>query len=95
MGETNRLSRREVLFAGRVQGVGFRYTTRNIASRFTVTGYVQNLPDGRVRLVAEGEAEEIERFVAAISAEMARHIHGVQQTESDPRGEFIGFDVRM
>ena len=41
-------------FSGHVQGVGFRYTTRSVASRFAVTGYVRNLPDGRVELVAEG-----------------------------------------
>jgi acylphosphatase len=92
--ETKQLSRREVLFDGRVQGVGFRYTTRNIAGRFSVTGYVQNLPDGRVKLVAEGEPAEIDGFVAAVSAEMAQNIRGVQETTAAATGEFGEFEVR-
>lgn len=94
MAEASRLTRREVLFAGRVQGVGFRYTTRNIAGRFAVTGYVQNLPDGRVRLIAEGAPDEVERFVDAVSAEMAQYIRGVQQSSADATGEFAAFEVR-
>ena len=45
---------REVYYSGRVQGVGFRYTVRSLASRMAVTGFVKNLPDGRVHLVVEG-----------------------------------------
>jgi acylphosphatase len=86
--------RRDVLFHGRVQGVGFRYTARQIAGRFRVTGYVQNLPDGRVRLVTEGIPGEIDRFLAALASEMADHIRG-QQVDSGPAsGEFSNFDVR-
>ena len=47
-------TRRHCYFSGRVQGVGFRYTSRNIAINYDVTGFVRNLPDGRVELVAEG-----------------------------------------
>ena len=50
--------RRKVHFRGRVQGVGFRYTVRGVASGFAVTGYVKNLPDGRVLVVAEGLSQE-------------------------------------
>lgn len=91
--DTNRFSRREILFAGRVQGVGFRYTTRNIAGRFAVTGFVQNLPDGRVRLLAEGEPDEVERFIAAVSAEMAQFIRGVQDSTAAATGEYDAFEV--
>jgi acylphosphatase len=93
--DTNRLTRRELLFAGRVQGVGFRYTTRNIAGRFAVTGYVQNLSDGRVRLVAEGAPDEVERFIAAVSAEMAQYIRGVQESYAPASGEYPAFEVRL
>jgi acylphosphatase len=93
--DTNRSSQREVLFAGRVQGVGFRYTTRNIAGRFAVTGYVQNLPDGRVRVVAEGAAEEVERFIAAVSVEMAQYIRGVQESTAAATGAYDAFEVRL
>ena len=50
-------------FRGTVQGVGFRYTVRQIAAEFAVTGYVKNLPDGTVEMVAEGEIRELKRFV--------------------------------
>lgn len=58
---------KKILYSGRVQGVGFRYTTKQIASGFDVTGIVKNLPDGRVELVANAfDAEELDAFLAAI-----------------------------
>jgi acylphosphatase len=87
-------TRQEILFDGRVQGVGFRFTAWQIAQRFRVVGYVRNLPDGRVLLVAEAAADEIERFVAAVSAEMARYIRGVNRKTCPATGEFADFDVR-
>ena len=54
--------RRRVLFSGRVQGVGFRYTTEAVASRFQVTGWVRNVRDGRVELVAEGLPDDCGRL---------------------------------
>ena len=94
MAESGDVVRREVLFHGRVQGVGFRYTARHIAARHKVTGYVQNLPDGRVRLVAEGDREELDRFVRAVSAEMADYIGGQLDDISPASGEFSVFEVR-
>ncbi len=86
--------RREVYFSGRVQGVGFRYTARQIATRFDVAGYVQNLSDGRVLLIAEGRAETLDRFLAAIGAEMDRHIRDTETETSAASGEFSRFEVR-
>jgi len=83
-----------MLFSGRVQGVGFRYTTRHIASRFRVTGYVQNLHDGRVRLIVEGNAAEVERFVTAVATEMAEYIHNQNDETLPATGEFPAFEVR-
>ena len=51
-----------VTVEGRVQGVGFRHTVKQVASGYDVTGTVRNLPDGRVELVAEGEREELDAF---------------------------------
>jgi acylphosphatase len=56
----------EVFYAGRVQGVGFRYTVRSLAAGFHVTGFVRNLSDGRVHLVVEGKPTEIKQFLDAI-----------------------------
>ena len=55
-----------IFYAGRVQGVGFRYTVKALASGFEVLGTVRNLPDGRVELTAEGERAELEAFRQAI-----------------------------
>lgn len=86
---------REVCFRGMVQGVGFRYSTRRLAAHYDVTGYVQNLPDGRVRLVAEGRHAEVERLVNAVRAEMEQYIDDVEATVRPASGEFRGFDIRF
>ena len=83
--------RRTVHFSGRVQGVGFRYTTESVAAGFDVTGTVRNLPDGRVLLLAEGQAREIDRFIAAVRSAMAGHIQRVDVADSAPTGEFHTF----
>jgi acylphosphatase len=77
-----------VHFEGRVQGVGFRFTTDHLARHYNVTGYVQNLPDGRVRLVAEGEREQVQGLLDAVRKEMGRYIQNDTVEESDATGEF-------
>lgn len=80
--------RHTIHFAGRVQGVGFRYTAREIARPFAVSGFVENLDDGRVRLVAEGEAAEIARFLAALERRMSGNIRERTLAESPATGEY-------
>jgi acylphosphatase len=91
---SDRQVREEVWFSGRVQGVGFRYTVNETARRFAVTGLVENLVDGRVRMVAEGSTAEIDRFVAAVEAEMDRFIAGVDRHREPATGEFADFGIR-
>ncbi len=86
--------RREIYFSGWVQGVGFRYMTRNIAARFDVRGFVKNLPDGRVLLVVEGVARTLDEFVAAIETEMDRYVHSAQSTVLPATDEFTRFEIR-
>lgn len=88
------LERREVLFSGRVQGVGFRYTVRGIAARHDVNGFVKNLHDGRVLLVVEGASRSLEDFIAAVQAEMDRYIANTQTAVLPATGEFTRFEVR-
>lgn len=83
--------RRTVHFSGRVQGVGFRYTTESVAAGFDVTGTVRNLSDGRVELIAEGSSAEIDRFIAAVRSAMAGHIQHVEVDDSAPTGRLDGF----
>ena len=87
--------RRTVLFAGHVQGVGFRYTVERIARRFRVTGYVRNLRDGRVEVVAEGTSDEIGRFIAQIEETMAGYVHDRQIEDSPATGDFGDFSIRF
>jgi acylphosphatase len=86
--------RREVHYSGRVQGVGFRYTTREIAGRFNISGYVENRSDGRVHLVVEGEPAETERFLAAIDQRLARYIAYTEMKNRPVTGEFADFAIR-
>jgi acylphosphatase len=89
------MERREVYYRGHVQGVGFRYTTREIARRFDVQGVVENLLDGRVRVMVEGESAEVERFLAAVQKRMQPYLLGVEQFSSPATGEFSGFEIRL
>jgi acylphosphatase len=86
--------RYDVHFAGRVQGVGFRYTTCRVAARFAVSGWVQNLSDGRVRCVAEGSPAELDAFVSAVEGAMAGHVAERTVARGAATGEFRGFTVR-
>lgn len=86
--------RHKVYFTGRVQGVGFRYTADRVARQFDVTGFVRNLPDGRVELVAEGLSAELDRFIAAIAEAMAGCIDRAKTSQHPATGEFTGFSIR-
>jgi acylphosphatase len=83
----------QVFYEGRVQGVGFRYCVRQLACGFEVTGWVRNLPDGRVELQACGEAGELEEFLRAVlESELKAHI---KRTETHPAAVFAakGFEI--
>lgn len=83
-----------VLYSGRVQGVGFRYTTKTVATGFEVTGRVRNLPDGRVELVAEGNQAELEEFrIAILDAGLAGFIRDEQVIWTEAKNEFRGFEI--
>jgi len=82
-----------VFFSGIVQGVGFRYTTVRISSEFDVGGFVMNLPDRRVKLVAEGRAEELDAFLERIQVTMDRYINKVEDQVGEATGEFDNFQI--
>ena len=87
------MQRISVIFRGRVQGVGFRQTTAEIAEGFAVTGTVRNLPDGDVELIAEGSADDLQLFIAAIEKRMNRHIQSRRQRQETATDEFSDFRV--
>jgi acylphosphatase len=87
--------RKTVQFSGRVQGVGFRYTTCQIAEDFPVVGYVKNQRDGRVEVVVEGQAADVDRFLSTLGSEMSSYIRAKDEQTSTATGEFSRFDVRF
>ena len=84
----------QVFYEGNVQGVGFRWTVRDAAKGFDVTGWVRNLPDGRVELTAEGSRAELDDFGRAIQDSELSHFIQQEQVEWSPaKNEFRGFDI--
>ena len=83
-----------VLYSGSVQGVGFRYTAKSVATGFEVTGSVRNLPDGRVELMAEGVKDELDAFRQAIRESGLGHfIDDEDVSWGEPGNEFRGFEI--
>ncbi|MGD0262213.1 MAG: acylphosphatase [Verrucomicrobiota bacterium] len=86
--------RMQVLYSGQVQGVGFRYTVRSVATGFVVTGSVRNLPGGGVELVAEGAKDELEAFRQAIRESGLDHFIWQEEVSwQEARSEFHGFEI--
>ena len=85
----------QVFYEGSVQGVGFRYTVRQIAKGFDVTGSVRNLRDGRVELQAAGEEEEVRAFLdALLQSELRGHIRKHTEEALPNPPAFHGFEIR-
>ena len=86
---------KQVLYSGRVQGVGFRYTVKQIASGFDVTGWVKNLPDGRVELQAmTHDADELDAFLLDIDeSNLGSHIKDKEVTSIAPLVGYKSFSI--
>lgn len=81
---------------GRVQGVGFRYTTQHEARRLGINGYAKNLDDGSVEVVASGEAEQVETLLKWLreGGPRSARVDRVLSEPHRPREEFTGFSIR-
>ena len=87
---------KQIFYQGHVQGVGFRYSVKQIAKGFAVTGWIRNLPDGRVELQASGEATELNAFLETIAqSELAAHIKETQETQLAAAPVARGFEIRQ
>jgi acylphosphatase len=84
---------KRALYEGRVQGVGFRFTAVEVAAGYTVAGLVRNLPTGEVEIIAEGAADQVDGFLAAVAERMADNIARSTVQASPPTG-LTGFHVR-
>ena len=83
-----------IFYEGRVQGVGFRWSVRQIATGFEVTGWIRNLPDGRVELLASGDPDEVASFLQAIrDSAMGSFIRKEIPEEIPPPKNLRGFEI--
>lgn len=82
-----------VRFQGRVQGVGFRATTRGLASGRPITGWVRNESDGSVLLEVQGTAAEVDAFLAALRLRLGQFIHRESAATLPDREEESAFSI--
>ena len=83
-----------VFYTGHVQGVGFRYSTMEVAREFDVSGYVKNLVDGRVQVEAEGTATEVAAFFAALEERMHGFVRKAERSAQNRSAQFSDFTIR-
>jgi len=78
---------KHAIFRGQVQGVGFRFTVHHIASGYRLTGFVRNLPDGTVEMLAQGTPDDIDSCISQIQDSFAGYIRQtlVEEIPPDPR----------
>ena len=87
--------RLRMVVSGMVQGVGFRYFTCRVAEKYTLTGYVRNLPDGDVEVLAEGEKEIVRSFMNEVARGPSySRVLEVKSFVETPTGQFKSFGIR-
>jgi acylphosphatase len=81
------MAARHVIFIGRVQGVGFRFTALRMAQRHQLTGFVRNLPDGTVEMLTQGSAKDIDDCIQDIKEYFGDYLRDtrIQEIPTDPR----------
>ena len=84
-----------IYFSGRVQGVGFRFTCRALAVRHKIKGWVRNLSDGRVELLAQGGSTEIISFLDDLREEFKGYILDEEAEWLKPEEDYKDFSVRF
>ncbi|MCF7870180.1 MAG: acylphosphatase [Candidatus Omnitrophica bacterium] len=82
-----------LFFSGTVQGVGFRFTARALAKKHKVKGWVKNLSDGRVEIIAEAEKDNIDNFISELKKIFKHKISGIEKKENKPTQHCQGFRV--
>ena len=84
---------RHIIFTGRVQGVGFRFTAHRMACRNQLTGYVRNLSDGTVEMFAQGSAGDIDDCVEDIQQSLIGHVRETRIEEVPPDPRYTDFKI--
>ena len=88
-----RMVAKQIIFIGRVQGVGFRFTAHRIANRHQITGFVRNLHDGSVEMLAQGTAHDIEDCISDINQTFAGYTREAKITDLPPNPQYTDFKI--
>ncbi len=84
---------KHVIFSGRVQGVGFRYTCHRIAMRYELTGFAKNLPDGSVELLIQGHPRDVADCLADIKESFGGYIRDTKAVDLPPDPRYSDFRI--
>ena len=84
---------KQIIYSGRVQGVGFRFTCQRIALRYDLAGYVKNLPNGSVELLIQGHPEDVTDCLKDIADSFGRYIRDKNITNLPPNPAYIEFNI--
>jgi len=84
---------KHIIFTGRVQGVGFRFTARRAASRRQLTGYVRNMPNGSVEMLAQGRSEDIDDCIQDLKEYFAGYFKETSIEEIPPDPKHTDFKI--
>jgi acylphosphatase len=85
---------KRLIFIGRVQGVGFRYTAHRIAGRYEITGFVRNLPDGTVEMLMQGSESDLQNCLEEIQESFGRSIREIKAADISPDPRHRDFRIR-
>jgi acylphosphatase len=81
-----------LFFYGRVQGVGFRFIAKTIADKNKITGWIGNLPDGRVEAQIEGTLENIDKFLTMVRVKFTGYLDSIEDKEL-PLDNYLDFKI--
>ena len=90
-----KLQQLHIYYAGRVQGVGFRFTTQHIAIDLGLVGWVRNLRDGRVEVIAEGKIADLDRLLERLEGNFGSFIREKTIERSPATGSLNSFEVKF
>jgi len=84
---------KHIIFTGNVQGVGFRFTAYRITTSYDLAGFVRNLPEGSVEMLAQGKPEDIDNCILDIKDSFAGYIRNtkIEEVPSDPK--YTSFNI--
>ena len=84
---------KNIIFIGRVQGVGFRFTAHRIAKRCQLTGFVRNLSDGTVEMLAQGQPEDVDDCIRDIEESFSGYVRETKTEEIPPDTRYRNFKI--